>query len=152
MWVLAKAEFPKRTFRCSYCDSMVGPSIGYQRQADQTMKGGYIYVCPICDAPTFFYSEGKQFPGRTLGDSVSGITDKEVETMYSEARKCASIVGGTRLRIRLQSHRGRNILLRFRQTTTCALSLAEQADLVSTASGNSEGKADEQFERQLDVQ
>jgi hypothetical protein len=80
------------SFRCGYCHRDVGPSAGYTReQGSPKHRTGEILICPACNRPTFFDQDKTQYPGVMKGENVSGITDKEVEDMYSEARACSSV-------------------------------------------------------------
>src|SRR5262245_33506269 len=88
-------EVTKRNFTCSYCDVLVGPDAGYLRSGLGATTGT-ILICPNCNNPTYFNLDtGQQYPAPTMGDAVSGITDKEVESIYQEARRCSSVAAFT---------------------------------------------------------
>lgn len=50
----------------------------------------YIYICHACLRPTFFDYSKEQFPGSMFGNDVTDITDKDVNELYNEARRCTS--------------------------------------------------------------
>ena len=79
-----------KKYTCFYCDCFVAPTRGYRRKEGNNFTGT-IGICPNCDNATYFDGHNEQFPGPMLGVPVSGITDQEVEQMYSEARACASV-------------------------------------------------------------
>jgi len=45
----------------------------------------YVYICSFCGKPTFFESNGKQFPGVAFGDTVDSLPP-DVASLYNEAR------------------------------------------------------------------
>ncbi|MGA2505923.1 MAG: DUF4145 domain-containing protein [Chitinispirillaceae bacterium] len=74
---------------CGYCGNDIASNVGYYGKDDyeNVIK---IYICHRCEKPTFFDLQGYQFPGPVYGNTVDGITDKNVQNIYDEARKCFS--------------------------------------------------------------
>ncbi len=83
-------EVTKKSYKCGYCNLDVGNNKGYNYVVD-SKKIAHIYVCPICDKPTFFDKEGKQYPGIKHGNNVLNIDNEEVQSLYEEARNCFSV-------------------------------------------------------------
>lgn len=78
-----------KKYTCGYCNSTAAPS-SYYRTVSGTQPVGKIYICPNCARPTFFDSNNNQYPSIRLGNTVNGISDKNVQTAYLEARDCTS--------------------------------------------------------------
>lgn len=78
-----------RTYRCGYCDQVVGPDKGWFDNTDPTRRRAY--VCSYCGNPTLFYGNlgTDQTPGVAYGGDVQGLAP-DVETLYREARDCTS--------------------------------------------------------------
>ncbi len=83
-------EVVRKSFVCGYCGHTVGQDRGYSAKAS-TGHVAQIYPCPNCTMPTFFAHGGDQTPSVRLGRDVTGIDNKEVQTLYNEARDCTSV-------------------------------------------------------------
>jgi hypothetical protein len=74
-------ELDSKKYICPYCRNLVASVSGFCR--------GYgsveIFICPCCDKPTIFFID-TQIPFEKYGDSVSGIEDALVNSLYDEAR------------------------------------------------------------------
>lgn len=80
-----------KSYKCGYCGESIASEkgwIGYIQPLGVVF--GSVYICHSCGKPTFFNQEGLQTPGCIFGNKVNGITDKMVDELYEEARKCAS--------------------------------------------------------------
>lgn len=77
-------------FQCGYCGATVGPNTGYYAPGNQGAQGR-ILICPNCSRPTYFDELQHQHPGVKFGNDVKGVTDKDVSTLYSEARDATGI-------------------------------------------------------------
>ena len=76
-----------KSYRCGFCGDSVGPNKGYS--TDSGYK--YIYICPSCNSPTYFnrtMNERFQTPAPLIGNEVSNISDKDIDSLYTEARAC----------------------------------------------------------------
>lgn len=85
----SRGGLESKSYKCGYCGQSLASNEGYFATS---INGGsaiaYLYVCHFCHQPTFFSQEGKQFPGVTYGNEVTGIDEQEVEKLYDEARRC----------------------------------------------------------------
>jgi hypothetical protein len=86
-------EILSHTYKCSYCEVVVGSKLGYtaHQMADtKSPMEAQIYICPVCNAPTFFDDKAqKSFPGNLPGNRVNGAPE-ELDKLYMEARLAAS--------------------------------------------------------------
>jgi len=73
------------SYICGYCGDKAAPSRFYRGEPDDHR----ILICPGCGLPTYQHSE-TQVPGVPLGRAVSHV-EKDVNDLYEEARKCASV-------------------------------------------------------------
>ena len=81
----------KKNFTCGYCKNKVGPSNGYRYDSsDGNERKNRIYICPVCDRPTYFTPGEKQYPGAPFGDPVQHLPI-QIEELYNEARRCLSV-------------------------------------------------------------
>jgi hypothetical protein len=71
-----------RGYVCGYCNHRVGPTLGWNTTQPPM---DYVYICSFCGKPTFFESNGKQFPGVAFGDTVDSLPP-DVASLYNEAR------------------------------------------------------------------
>src|SRR4051794_35803401 len=74
------ASLSAKSFTCGWCDHLVAPRAGYS---------GHIYICPLCNYPTFFGPPG-QVPGPAYGAVVEHVPP-EVAVVYDEARECMTV-------------------------------------------------------------
>lgn len=75
------------SYTCGYCGRPLASEKGWRSRLPQGHVTGFIYVCHQCQRPTFFDKmNGSQVPGVTFGNPVSDIPEKDVETLYDEAR------------------------------------------------------------------
>lgn len=83
----------KLNYRCGYCNNIVAPSYGYslvESRSNATVKDKHIAICPMCNNPTYI-EYPNQYPGIIGGMDVKGIEEKELNCIYTEARKCMSV-------------------------------------------------------------
>lgn len=84
-----------RRYVCGYCNTLLASDKGYQgihSYSVQRMPAAepcYIYVCHVCNGPTFFF-KNSQYPGARFGDDVDSLAT-EIESLYDEARQCISV-------------------------------------------------------------
>jgi len=85
-------------FVCAHCASKVGSDRGWQCDIIEKEHGnlkiiGYchIYLCPHCNAPTYFDETFKQIPASIFGDKILNIPEKKIEMLYDEARNAMSV-------------------------------------------------------------
>ena len=86
-------EMTSRKFTCGYCGQPIASQMGYTgiyEYGGGYRKYAYIYICHFCSRPTFFDESGEQVPGTAFGNDVKDITDKVVNDLYNEARRCTS--------------------------------------------------------------
>ena len=85
-----RSEQAPKSYKCGYCNESISSNVGYAGYHDLGMESGhYIYICHVCDRPTFFEGN-KQTPGSSFGDNVGGIDNELVESLYQEARDVLS--------------------------------------------------------------
>jgi len=77
-------NFGVRKYQCGYCGQKIASEKAY------VAERGYdvINICPYCTMPTIFLADGSQIPGILYGDEVQDISDKDVVSLYKEAREC----------------------------------------------------------------
>ena len=74
-------------YTCSFCGNPIASNIGYITK-DQIYN---IRICHFCSKPTFFPNPGTPVPGSPMGNPVGNIGDKDLNALYEEARKCATV-------------------------------------------------------------
>lgn len=79
-------EISDKTYTCSYCNTEVTSNQGWINDVGDTG----VWLCPR-GHPTFFDSQGNQYPSPIFGNSVDGIPAEEVSDLYEEARRCMSV-------------------------------------------------------------
>ena len=96
MW-LDSTNLSSLKYQCGYCGNNIASEKGYVRQFwnPRGNQSELIYICHVCDGPTYFKLDGSQYPGVPLGASVAGIDDKHVSDLYEEARRSASVAAYT---------------------------------------------------------
>jgi hypothetical protein len=77
-------SLPTRVWTCGHCGAETGSKEGYGAQT----TGHAIYICPVCERPTYFDGATKQqIPGARIGADVNNLPP-DVATIYDEARVC----------------------------------------------------------------
>ena len=76
-----------RSFVCGHCGEKISSQNGYT-SVNREVK---IYICHVCNRPTFFGQENEQIPGSLYGGDVEDIPTDEVNNLYKEARVCISV-------------------------------------------------------------
>ena len=96
MW-LNLTNLSSSEYQCGYCGNNIASEKGYGRQfwTPHGNRSELIYICHVCDGPTYFKLDGSQYPGVPLGAIVAGIDDKHVSDLYEEARRSASVAAYT---------------------------------------------------------
>jgi hypothetical protein len=79
-----------RSYVCGYCGHSLASQFGYIG-GSHPYPSSYIYICHYCFKPTFFDAVSKQTPGPIFGQPIKHIADKNVESLYNEARTCYTI-------------------------------------------------------------
>lgn len=94
------SEIPRVGWTCGYCGKDVGGNVGYRRGETHELKDDskLIYICPHCENPTAFiegdFGRVGQIPAPTYGSDVKGLPS-DVESAYSEARRCVQYTAYT---------------------------------------------------------
>ncbi len=88
-----RQDIGSHSYQCSHCGKPLASDKGYSgvRQTPFGNKTEYICVCHFCHKPTYIDMDGKQYPGVAFGNSIDGIDDPSVKSLYEEARNCASV-------------------------------------------------------------
>jgi len=73
---------------CGYCQNKVASAKGYYTGDFIDGFRGFIYICPHCRFPSYFYSD-LQVPGVASGNDVDHLPDN-VARIYKEARQCVA--------------------------------------------------------------
>lgn len=87
-------QFSSRSYRCSHCGKSLASEKGYMAErndGDGRVHKEYVCICHFCKKPTYIDKNGRQYPGVAFGNSVDGIEDESVKSLYEEARSCASV-------------------------------------------------------------
>lgn len=88
-------SFGSQSYQCSHCGKELASEKGYVAERHEPHRGQpyneYICICHFCKKPTYLDKDGKQYPGVAFGDAVDGINDESVNSLYEEARDCASV-------------------------------------------------------------
>ena len=80
-----------QSYQCHYCGHKVAADKGWFAVTQISNVQAFIFICPNCQKPTYFEPSGEQIPAPRIGRDVNGITDKNVEALYNEARDCAMV-------------------------------------------------------------
>lgn len=88
-----KQDIGSHSYQCSHCGKPLATDKGYTgaRRVSLTIYKEYICICHFCNKPTYIDMNGKQYPGVAFGNSIDGINDVSVKSLYEEARNCASV-------------------------------------------------------------
>jgi uncharacterized protein DUF4145 len=81
------SEIQPRSYVCGHCSHRVGPAKGFYTS---TQPQAFTYICSYCNKPTYFDSDGKQYPGAPDGAPVENVP-AEIRALYDEARQCVSV-------------------------------------------------------------
>ncbi len=108
-------RLPSKDYICGYCSTEIASETGWSDDVRQS----HIYFCHKCQQPTFFNTL-KQTPGATYGSPVLNIDDKNVLSLYNEARRCissnsftASVLCCRKLLMHIAVHKGAKEGLNF---------------------------------------
>ena len=75
-----------KSFECGHCGNKVGAHQGFvSAQAPQS----FIYVCPMCDKPTYIDPVQKRIPGARFGQDVAHVPTA-ISELFNEARSCCA--------------------------------------------------------------
>jgi Domain of unknown function (DUF4145) len=90
MWLGVYPMHPRR-YTCGYCGRTVASDRGLRHESNMAPKQfRWMYVCPNCEAPTYFDRSDTQVPGAVFGEYVRDIPDPQIDALYAEARQCIS--------------------------------------------------------------
>ncbi len=99
-----RIEWPNKTaigaksFVCGYCGNRVGPEHGWLARSTVSPNLGqaaaWVYLCHLCNQPTYFSPDGKQIPAPGYGTHVSAVP-KDLDELYNEARACTAAGANT---------------------------------------------------------
>lgn len=83
-------QLPARNYTCGHtgCGREVGSEKGWFHQTTKNERDAYIYICPVCQSPTFF-PDTSQIPGVSIGDAI-GHLPEEIAHLYGEIRMATS--------------------------------------------------------------
>lgn len=79
-----------RPFVCGYCGHGIASEKGF---VSASRPNAYLYICPNCGAPSFFYGD-QQVPGVAPGNRVDSLPE-DIASLYDEARKCVAAGSNT---------------------------------------------------------
>lgn len=68
-------------YRCGYCSAEVGSNKGWTTDA----QNAFIRICPLCNCPSFFGSDGLQWPGARVGSAIANVPP-DIAAIHAEAR------------------------------------------------------------------
>ena len=84
------SDLPSQLITCGYCGRDVAPHIGYiiNYTDRSTKRAGYIYQCPHCKNPIFYFLEtGETVPGPNYGREIKNLPEN-IQSLYNECRTC----------------------------------------------------------------
>lgn len=87
------SHLPSHPITCGYCGRDIAPHIGYiinsiHRKNKSTQQVGYIYQCPHCNNPIFYFVDtGETVPGAIYGREIRNLPDN-IQELYNECRTC----------------------------------------------------------------
>ncbi len=85
-------HIPSHPFVCGYCKNTIAPDtgyrIGYANSHTFIEDKAYIYKCPFCNNPSFYFlKDNETVPGSSFGREVKGLPEN-IQTLYNECRIC----------------------------------------------------------------
>jgi hypothetical protein len=86
-WVNVET-LPSRSFKCGHCGNSVAANEGYWAGERYEVKS-YLYICHVCNRPTFVDYNGNQVPGASYGEHVNDVPALE-NSLFDEASNCMS--------------------------------------------------------------
>lgn len=89
------SPLPEEAYTCGHCGDRVSSRAGYYARARKDGSGDIvatIRICPDCQGPTIFTSEGSRLPLATPGRRIENVPGS-LAKLYEEAR--ASAANGT---------------------------------------------------------
>ncbi|MDR2847082.1 MAG: DUF4145 domain-containing protein [Mycoplasmataceae bacterium] len=90
MWDTSKQTTPAKKYQCGFCCTLVSSNECYSNTEKNGYTCSWIYICPECGQPTYFYDHNKQIPGIKPGKSI-GKLPAYVSNLYDEIRNCHSV-------------------------------------------------------------
>ena len=93
IWKSAQKVISQK-YKCGFCDSDVGSDQGFNavnKRGSGNRTIACIRICPVCDGPTLFTPDGRQFPVSRPGSAVEHVPTDLYE-LYNEAR--AAVTAG----------------------------------------------------------
>jgi len=76
------------SYQCGFCGDKVASEKGLKNYNKNTGKtDAFVYLCPICNGPTFITPKFEQFPSPVFGRPVKNVPD-DLTSLYEEARQC----------------------------------------------------------------
>lgn len=88
-------SLPSRLLKCGFCGATVAANTGLwaapkSAGAHISNAVAFIYICHLCQGPTFIAPGGKPFPGAAFGEDVKDIEDANIASLYEEARRSSA--------------------------------------------------------------
>lgn len=80
-------QLNSKSFICGHCGEKISSQEGFTSVNHEVR----IYICHVCNKPTFFSLEGDQIPGPLYGGEIEDIPTEEIKNLYREARSCISV-------------------------------------------------------------
>jgi len=117
---LNESQLEPRSYTCGYqgCGHDVGSDKGWNFIDGEGQIIAAIYICPICQRPTFFGSPS-QVPGKAIGNKIEHLPP-EIEQLYEEIRKStskeaytAAVLAGRKLLMHIAVQKGAKENLKF---------------------------------------
>lgn len=89
----SESTIESRDYVCGYCGNGIASDSGWWRwhkkpDAATSTLAGSIYICHLCDNPTFFDGQGHQTPGPLICDDLKKLPKESgIVQLYDEARR-----------------------------------------------------------------
>ncbi|WP_223478769.1 DUF4145 domain-containing protein [Oricola indica] len=89
-WV-NRSSLTSISYQCGFCENKIASNQGFfsRNYIPGNSDNGYIYICPLCEQPTYFCDESRT-PAVAPGNNVAEVPS-DVDGLYVEARRCISV-------------------------------------------------------------
>lgn len=110
-----------RHYICGYCGSDISSEKAYYTRTNSgnSTVQGKIYLCHVCNKPTYFTIEGEQTPGALLGGNIEHLP-QDIAALYKEIRDAtttnsftAAVLAGRKLLMHIAVEAGADEGKRF---------------------------------------
>ncbi len=85
-----------KTYSCGHCGNLISSEKGYATRISQHMPTilGTIYICHVCNCPSYFAGGSAQVPGARLGGIINHLPP-DIASLYKEIQNSTTVGGYT---------------------------------------------------------